>query len=44
MSGKLTSLNSFKIKYGRIEVKAKLPKGNWLWPAIWMLPMYNEYG
>jgi glycerophosphoryl diester phosphodiesterase len=24
-------------KYGRIEVKAKLPKGVGLWPAIWML-------
>ncbi len=25
-------------KYGRLEVKAKIPKGDWLWPAIWMLP------
>ena len=25
-------------------LKAKLPKGDWLWPAIWMLPRYNEYG
>ncbi|WP_418602164.1 glycerophosphodiester phosphodiesterase family protein [Hwangdonia sp.] len=24
-------------KYGRIEVKAKLPRGVGLWPAIWML-------
>tara|TARA_R110002073_G_scaffold40547_5_gene114950 strand:+ start:49646 stop:51247 length:1602 start_codon:yes stop_codon:yes gene_type:complete len=24
-------------KYGRIEVKAQLPKGVGLWPAIWML-------
>ncbi|QWX84631.1 family 16 glycosylhydrolase [Cellulophaga sp. HaHaR_3_176] len=24
-------------KYGRIDVKAKLPKGRGLWPAIWML-------
>ena len=23
---------------------AKLPSGDWLWPAIWMLPTYNEYG
>jgi len=44
MSGKLTTVESFKIKYGRVEVKAKLPKGDWLWPAIWMLPRYNEYG
>lgn len=44
MSAKLTSINSFSFKYGRIEVKAKLPKGDWLWPAIWLLPRYNEYG
>ena len=44
MSGKLTTVDSFKIKYGRVEVRAKLPKGDWLWPAIWMLPRHNEYG
>ena len=44
MSGKLTTLESVAIKYGRVEVKAKLPKGNWLWPAIWLLPKYQEYG
>lgn len=32
------------IKYGRIEVEAKLPAGDWLWPAIWMLPVQNTYG
>lgn len=41
MSGKLTTVNSFTTKYGRVEVRAKLPKGDWLWPAIWMLPRYN---
>lgn len=44
MSGKVTTVNSFKVKYGRVEVKAKLPKGDWLWPAIWLLPVHNEYG
>lgn len=24
-------------KYGRIEVKAKLPRGHGIWPAIWMM-------
>jgi beta-glucanase (GH16 family) len=32
------------IKYGRVEVEAKIPKGDWLWPAIWMLPVDNTYG
>ncbi len=31
-------LNSkFAFKYGRVEVRAKLPKGAGTWPAIWML-------
>ena len=31
-------LNSkFAFKYGRVEVRAKLPTGNGTWPAIWML-------
>ena len=44
MSGKLTTVESFKFTYGRVEVKAKLPKGDWLWPAICALPSNNEYG
>jgi beta-glucanase (GH16 family) len=31
-------------KYGRFEIKAKLPYGQGLWPAIWMLPTDWEYG
>jgi len=31
-------------KYGRIEVRAKLPKGKGIWPAIWMMPTDNRYG
>ena len=26
------------IQYGRIDVRARLPKGQGTWPAIWMLP------
>lgn len=37
-------MNSFSFKYGRVEVKAKLPAGDWLWPAIWMLPTDSAYG
>lgn len=43
-SARLRTVNSFSFTYGRVEVKAKLPRGDWLWPAIWMLPRYNEYG
>ena len=37
-SGKLTTYNIASWKYGRFEIKAKLPKGLGTWPAIWMLP------
>ena len=26
------------------KVEAKLPKGDWLWPAIWLLPEEHAYG
>lgn len=34
-SGRLTTKGKHSIRYGKVEVKAKLPKGDWIWPAIW---------
>ncbi len=28
--------------YGHIEIKAKIPRGKGLWPALWMLPSKHE--
>jgi beta-glucanase (GH16 family) len=36
-SARLLSQNKFSCKYGRIEVRAKIPPGVGTWPAIWML-------
>uniref|UniRef100_A0A336LDE5 CSON007453 protein n=1 Tax=Culicoides sonorensis TaxID=179676 RepID=A0A336LDE5_CULSO len=43
-SSKVKSHESFRLKYGKIEVKAKTPRGEFLWPAVWMLPYDNVYG
>ncbi|KAJ5639917.1 uncharacterized protein N7484_007779 [Penicillium longicatenatum] len=43
-SARLTTSGKKTIKYGRVEVVAKLPKGDWLWPAIWMMPQNDIYG
>jgi beta-glucanase (GH16 family) len=43
-SAALRTAHSFSFKYGRVEVKAKLPRGDWIWPAIWLLPRWAEYG
>lgn len=34
-SARLTTAGKVAIKYGRVEVVAKFPKGDWLWPSIW---------
>ncbi|MCH7401002.1 family 16 glycosylhydrolase [Belliella kenyensis] len=36
-SGSINTAGLFAWKYGRIEVRAKLPRGKGVWPAIWML-------
>ncbi len=30
--------------YGRFEIRAKMPIGQGIWPAIWMMPTDNVYG
>ena len=36
-SARLISKAKKEFKYGRMEIRAKLPKGKGTWPAIWML-------
>ncbi|EED20770.1 gram-negative bacteria binding protein, putative [Talaromyces stipitatus ATCC 10500] len=43
-SARLTTKGKHNITYGKVEVKAKLPRGDWLWPAIWMMPEEDMYG
>jgi beta-glucanase (GH16 family) len=36
-SASVNTLGRFALRYGRVEVRAKLPSGRGTWPAIWML-------
>ncbi|WP_226536324.1 glycoside hydrolase family 16 protein [Fictibacillus halophilus] len=36
-SGALTTENRFEFTYGKIEIRAKLPKGNGIFPAFWLV-------
>ncbi len=43
-SARLVSKNKGDWKYGRFEIRAKLPQGRGVWPAIWMLPTVWDLG
>lgn len=43
-SARIRTLYRGDWKYGRFEVRAKLPSGEGIWPAVWMLPTNSPYG
>jgi len=42
-SGKVTGQNKTDFLYGKVVVSAKVPEGQGLWPAIWMMPKDESY-
>ena len=43
-SSQISSRNKGHWKYGRFDIRAKLPYGKGMWPAIWMMPNNPAYG
>lgn len=36
-SARITTMGKKEFKYGRVDIRAKLPTGKGIWPALWML-------
>lgn len=43
-SGRLWTSPTFAKAYGKFEARIKLPAGQGLWPAFWLMPRDSEYG
>lgn len=43
-SSRLRTMGKAAFRYGRIELRAKMPRGSGYWPAVWMLPEDEAYG
>lgn len=43
-SARITTRKKADFKYGRFEMRAKLPSGQGAWPAFWMMPTDAVYG
>ena len=37
LSGTMTTFDKFRMTYGYVEMRAKMPRGQGLWPAFWLL-------
>jgi len=32
-SARIRTINSFSFVYGTVEIRAKMPRGDWIWPG-----------
>ncbi|XP_050336421.1 gram-negative bacteria-binding protein 1 isoform X1 [Bactrocera neohumeralis] len=44
LTARINTKHAFSFKYGRVEVRAKLPQGDWLFPLLLLEPLANLYG
>lgn len=44
ISARFTTNERFDLRFGKIEIRAKFPEGDWLYPEMWLEPRYPTYG
>jgi beta-glucanase (GH16 family) len=43
-SAQISTKGKWSFKYGKVEIRAKLPKGDWIYPELYLNPVNEEYG
>jgi beta-glucanase (GH16 family) len=43
-SARITTRHKADFTFGKMEIRAKIPTGRGMWPAIWMMPTDDKYG
>lgn len=43
-SARIITRDRVAVRYGRVEARIRLPGGQGIWPAFWMLPQDSAYG
>ncbi|MDH5620147.1 MAG: glycoside hydrolase family 16 protein [Gammaproteobacteria bacterium] len=43
-SARINTRDRFAVRYGRVEARMRLPGGQGIWPAFWMLAQNSPYG
>ncbi|XP_018335440.1 beta-1,3-glucan-binding protein-like [Agrilus planipennis] len=44
LSGRMNSKKSFSFTYGTVQIRAKLPMGDWIYPQLFLNSKSEEYG
>lgn len=44
ISSRITTLKTFSFLYGKVEIRAKLPSDDWIFPQLFLEPTNNFYG
>lgn len=43
-SARMRTINSFSFTYGTVEIRAKMPRGDWIWPGNFYFIYLDLYG